>query len=171
MFAKLEEVERRYEELMAQLAKPEVLADPQQFGRLARTQADLEEIVAKYREYKRLHQEIEDARALLEDGSDPEIREMAEDELKRLQPLRERAENELRALLLPRDPMDSKDVIVEIRAGTGGEEAALFAGDLYRMYTRYAERNGWKTELMSSSPTGIGGFKEVIFSVQGKGAY
>lgn len=171
MFAKLEEVERRYEELMAQLAKPEVLADPQQFQRLARAQADLEEIVAKYRQYRSIEQEIKDVRALLEDGAEPEMREMAEEELRRLQPLREKVEEELRALLLPKDPMDSKDVIMEIRAGTGGEEAALFAGDLYRMYTRYAERNGWKTELMSSNPTGIGGFKEVIFAVQGRGAY
>jgi len=171
VFAKLEEVERRYEELMAQLAKPEVLADPQQFQRLARAQADLEDVVAKYREYRGIEREIQDVRALLEDGSDPEIREMAEEELRRLQPLRDKVEEELRALLLPKDPMDAKDVIVEIRAGTGGEEAALFAGDLYRMYTRYAERNGWKTELMSSNPTGIGGFKEVIFAVQGRGAY
>ncbi|MGC8833811.1 MAG: peptide chain release factor 1 [Armatimonadota bacterium] len=171
MFAKLEEVERRYEELTAQMADPAVLSDPQQYQKLARARADLEEIVAKYREYRSVEQEIEGVRELLEDGTDPEIKEMASDELRRLQNEKERVERELRTLLLPRDPMDSKDVIMEIRAGTGGEEAALFAGDLYRMYTRYAERNGWKTELLSSNPTGIGGFKEVIFSVQGRGAY
>lgn len=171
MFAKLEEVERRYEELTAQMADPAVLSDPQQYQKLARARADLEEIVAKYREYRSVEREIEGVRELLEDGTDPEIKEMASEELRRLQDEKERVERELRALLLPRDPMDSKDVIMEIRAGTGGEEAALFAGDLYRMYTRYAERNGWKTELLSSNPTGIGGFKEVIFSVQGRGAY
>ena len=171
MFAKLEEVERRYEELTAQMADPAVLSDPQQYQKLARARADLEEIVAKYREYRSVEREMEEVRELLEDGTDPEIKEMASDELRRLQDEKERVERELRALLLPRDPMDSKDVIMEIRAGTGGEEAALFAGDLYRMYTRYAERNGWKTELLSSNPTGIGGFKEVIFSVQGRGAY
>ena len=171
MFAKLEEVERRYEELTAQMADPAVLSDPQQYQKLARARADLEEIVAKYREYRSVEREMEEVRELLEDGTDPEIKEMASDELRRLQDEKERVEKELRALLLPRDPMDSKDVIMEIRAGTGGEEAALFAGDLYRMYTRYAERNGWKTELLSSNPTGIGGFKEVIFSVQGRGAY
>jgi len=171
VFAKLEEVERRYEELTAQMADPAVLSDPQQYQKLARARADLEEIVAKYREYRAVEREMEEVRELLEDGTDPEIKEMASDELRRLQDEKERVERELRALLLPRDPMDSKDVIMEIRAGTGGEEAALFAGDLYRMYTRYAERNGWKTELLSSNPTGIGGFKEVIFSVQGRGAY
>jgi peptide chain release factor 1 len=171
VFAKLEEVERRYEELTAQMADPAVLSDPQQYQKLARARADLEEIVAKYREYRSVEREMEEVRELLEDGTDPEIKEMASDELRRLQDEKERVEKELRALLLPRDPMDSKDVIMEIRAGTGGEEAALFAGDLYRMYTRYAERNGWKTELLSSNPTGIGGFKEVIFSVQGRGAY
>jgi peptide chain release factor 1 len=171
VFAKLEEVERRYEELTAQMADPAVLSDPQQYQKLARARADLEEIVAKYREYRSVEREMEEVRELLEDGTDPEIKEMASDELRRLQDEKERVERELRALLLPRDPMDSKDVIMEIRAGTGGEEAALFAGDLYRMYTRYAERNGWKTELLSSNPTGIGGFKEVIFSVQGRGAY
>lgn len=170
MFARLDEAERKYEELTAKLATPEVLADQQEFQRLAKAQAELAEIVSKYKEYKGIVSELESLRNLAQDN-DPDLRELAEQELHELLPRRDAVEQELRALLLPKDPMDAKNVIVEIRAGTGGDEAALFAGDLFRMYSRYAERNRWKTELLSSNPTGIGGFKEVIFSVQGRGAY
>jgi peptide chain release factor 1 len=170
VFARLDEAERKYEELTAKLATPEVLADQQEFQRLAKAQAELAEIVSKYKEYKGIVSELESLRNLAQDN-DPDLRELAEQELHELLPRRDAVEQELRALLLPKDPMDAKNVIVEIRAGTGGDEAALFAGDLFRMYSRYAERNRWKTELLSSNPTGIGGFKEVIFSVQGRGAY
>ena len=168
MWEKLERIENRYEELTQQMADPEVVSDPDRLAELAREHAELEEIVTLYRQYRQARTEWEQAESLLEDR-DPELRELAE--VARLRGHLDDLEAQLRRLLLPRDPRDQRDVIVEIRAGTGGEEAGLFAADLYRMYTRYAERRGWQTELLSAHPTDLGGFKEVIFEVRGRGAF
>lgn len=170
MWDKLDEVEARFERLGQELSDPKVVTDPQRFQQTAKQHADLTELVTTYREFKALRQQIEESRAMLRDA-DPELRELAEEELKELEPQVEPLEKRLKRLLLPKDPNDEKDVMVEIRAGTGGEEAALFAGELLRMYTRYAERMGWKAELMSATETGIGGFKEAILEIKGKGAY
>ncbi|MFN3762137.1 MAG: peptide chain release factor 1 [Anaerolineae bacterium] len=152
------------------MADPEVVSDPDRLAELAREHAELEELVTLYRQYRQARTELEQAESLLED-SDPELRELAAAEIARLREHLDDLEAQLRQLLLPRDPRDQRDVIVEIRAGAGGEEAGLFAADLYRMYTRYAERRGWQTELLSAHPTDLGGFKEVIFEVRGRGAF
>lgn len=170
MWEKLEGIENRYEEIAQRMADPEVVSDPERLAELAREHAELEELVTLYRQYRQARTELEQAKSLLDD-SDPELRELAEAEVARLREHLDDLEAQLRQLLLPRDPRDQRDVIVEIRAGTGGEEAGLFAGDLYRMYTRYAERRGWQTELLSAHPTDLGGFKEVIFEVRGRGAF
>jgi peptide chain release factor 1 len=170
MWEKLEGIENRYEEIAQRMANPEVVSDPDRLAELAREHAELEEIVTLYRQYRQAKTELEQAESLLDD-SDPELRELAEAEVARLREHLDDLEAQLRQLLLPRDPRDQRDVIVEIRAGTGGEEAGLFAADLYRMYTRYAERRGWQTELLSAHPTDLGGFKEVIFEVRGRGAF
>jgi len=171
MFERLQEVEDRYEELAERLADPNVWADPKEYQRLAKAHSDLTALVDKYREYKRVHQEKLDTETLLHDHLDEEMRELAQSELDRLRDRELELEQELRVMLLPKDPHDKKSVLIEIRAGTGGEEAALFAGDLFRMYSRYAERRNWKTELMSANETGIGGFKEAILAIDGRGAY
>jgi peptide chain release factor 1 len=170
MWEKLEGIENRYEEIAQRMADPEVVSDPDRLAELAREHAELEELVTLYRQYRQARTELEQAKSLLDD-SDPELRELAEAEVARLREHLDDLEAQLRQLLLPRDPRDQRDVIVEIRAGTGGEEAGLFAADLYRMYTRYAERRGWQTELLSAHPTDLGGFKEVIFEVRGRGAF
>jgi len=167
---KLAELEQRFDEVERQLADPDVATDPQRVAQLARERAELEEIVALYRQLKDIDRQVAQAEELLE-AEDPDLVELAAEEIDRLREYRETIYQELRRRLVPRDPNDEKDVIVEIRAGTGGEEAALFAADLFRMYTRYAERQGWKVEVLSSSPTELGGFKEIIFEVRGKGAY
>jgi len=168
---RLEELERAYEELTARLADPEVLRDQQRYREMARTHAEMEEIVGRFREYRRLERELAEARSLLAEEQDEDmliyLREEEEAAARRLREL----EEEMRSLLLPRDPRDRKNVIMEIRAGTGGEEAGLFAADLFRMYNRYAERQGWKVEVLSTSPSELGGFKEVIFAVKGEGAF
>lgn len=171
MLDKLAELEKRYEELTRRLSDPEVIGDPQELEKTARAHAELEPAVLAYRELRRVEEELEATGAMLEEQLEPELRELAKDEL---QSLKERAEElraQLRRLLLPKDPNDDKNIIVEIRAGTGGEEAALFAADLFRMYSRYAEERRWRVELLSSHPTELGGFKEVIFMIHGKGAY
>ncbi len=170
MWEKLEGIENRYEEITQRMADPEVVTDPARLAELAREHAELEEIVTVYRQYRQARTELAEADSLLEDG-DPEMRELAEAEIARLREYMANLEEQLRYLLLPRDPRDQRDVIMEIRAGTGGEEAGLFAADLYRMYTRYAERQGWQTELLSAHPTDLGGFKEVIFEIRGRGAF
>lgn len=170
MWEKLEGIENRYEEIAQRMADPEIVSDPDRLAELAREHAELEEIVTLYRRYRQARAELDQAESLLED-SDPELRELAEAEVVRLREHLDDLEVQLRQLLLPRDPRDQRDVIVEIRAGTGGEEAGLFAADLYRMYTRYAERRNWQTELLSAHPTDLGGFKEVIFEVRGRGAF
>ena len=168
---RLDALEQRYEDLEATLADPAVVADQERYQKSAKAHASLEEIVTKYREYKKTCAEINDAREMLKSGADPELEQFLRSALDRLKAEESRLERELKSLLLPKDPNDEKDVIMEIRAGTGGEEAALFAADLYRMYARYAEQQGWQIEIMSSNPTDLGGFKEIIFAVQGRGAY
>jgi peptide chain release factor 1 len=171
MQSRLDEIEKRYVDLEAELSNPEVLTDQEKLKNVAKAHANLEEIVTKYRQYKGIESDIEEAEEMQKAGPDEELAEFLDSELERLRADEARLEDELKILLLPKDPNDDKDVIVEIRGGTGGDEAALFAADLMRMYMRYAEQNGWQTEIMSSSPTDLGGFKEVIFSVQGRGAY
>jgi peptide chain release factor 1 len=171
MFDKLSTVESQYEDLMARLGTAEVQSDPAEYRKSAKTLSDIEPLVQKFREYKQVDRDIAGARELI-NGSDAEMRDLAQEELKELEERRERLLGELRILLIPKDPNDERNVILEIRAGTGGDEAALFAADLFRMYSRYAERQGWKIEMMSSSESGGGGgLKEVIVSIQGRGAY
>jgi len=168
---KIAALDRRYEELNRLMADPAVATDPARLGELAREQAEIQEIVSVYRAYQAAEAELADARLLAEDGSDPALADLARAEVERLEEEQARRLEQLKLLLLPKDPRDDKNVIVEIRAGTGGEEAALFAADLFRMYTRWAEAQGFKVEMLSHHETGIGGFKEVIFQVRGKGAY
>ncbi|HHV74798.1 MULTISPECIES: peptide chain release factor 1 [unclassified Thermoanaerobacterium] len=169
MIDKLKAIEDRYVELSQKLSDPEAMKDMDEWKKMAKEQAGLEEIVQKYREYKKVKDDIESTKELIE--VDDELKDMAEEELKSLEEKEESLLNEIKLLLLPKDPNDEKDVIMEIRAGAGGEEAALFAYDLFRMYTMYAEKKRWKYEIMSSNATELGGFKEVIFSIAGKGAY
>ncbi|HID87488.1 MAG TPA: peptide chain release factor 1 [Anaerolineae bacterium] len=171
MLEKLEAAEKRYEELNRLMANPEVATDPARLRKYAQERADLEDLVGKYREYKATTEELEATRAMLDEGHDEEMAELIREEIEALQERRDGLLEEIKLLLLPQDPRDRKDVIVEIRAGTGGEEAALFAADLYRMYAKYAEKHGWRTEVLSAHPTGIGGFKEIVFEVKGPGAY
>jgi len=170
MLDKLAEVEKRYEELERLMSDPQLLNQQREYSKLAKERAELEEIVARFRDWRKVEQEIQDNRELLEEN-DEAIRELAKEELILLRQRKEELENHLKFLILPKDPNDSKNVIVEIRAGAGGEEAALFAGELFRMYSRYAESRGWRVEMMSSNPTGLGGFKEIIVSIEGQGAY
>ena len=171
MIDKLTEIERRYDELTQLLSDPDVIANQDNWQKYAKAQAGMTEIVEAFREYKSVLKGLEDTESLLSEKLDPELKEMAELEREELIPKREELEARMKVLLLPKDPNDEKNVIMEIRAGAGGEEAALFAGDLYKMYTKYAERQGWRTELMSASYTDIGGFKEIVFLVEGQGAY
>jgi peptide chain release factor 1 len=171
MMQKLADVERHYEELSEFMTRPEVIADLALLQKYAREQAGLEELVGKYRDYRKTAQQLEETLSLLNDGLEDEMLDLAKEEVETLRVRRERLLEEIRICLLPKDPNDEKDVIVEIRAGTGGEEAALFAADLYRMYMRYGERQGWTTELIDVNETGIGGLKEVIFEIHGRGAY
>ncbi|MBM2826823.1 MAG: peptide chain release factor 1 [Dehalococcoidia bacterium] len=168
---RLEALETRYEELNSLMVDPEVLADMSRLQNLAREQSEISELVVKYREYKKTLKDLEYARALFEESADKELQALAKEELESLQEMSEGKALELKGILQPADPKDNKDVIVEIRAGTGGEEAALFAADLFRMYTRYAESKRWHVEVLSSSLSGVGGFKEIIMEVRGKGAY
>ncbi|MBX5476872.1 MAG: peptide chain release factor 1 [Clostridia bacterium] len=169
--SKLAQIERRYEEIAAQMADPDVVSDAERLRELAKEHARLEEIVLPYRRYVTLGQDIEAAQALAAESSDPDTREWVRREVAELEAQREALEREILQLLLPRDERDEKNVILEIRAGAGGDEAALFAGDLLRMYTRYAERRGWKAEILSANETGIGGFKEVIVNLSGRQVY
>jgi peptide chain release factor 1 len=169
MLDKLAGIEKRYEELHRLLL--EVGDDYQRAAELNKERIDLEPMVEKSRQYRRDVARLEEARAIVASELDPEMRLLAESEITDLEPLAAVLEKELKLMLVPKDPRDDKNVFVEIRAGTGGEEAAIFAADLYRMYNRYAERQGWKVELMDSNAIGIGGFKEVVFQVKGKGAY
>ena len=165
---KLQGIEERYKEVNAELTR--VGEDYQRAAELGRERAELEPIVETWRAYRSMQEELEQARLLL-DADEPELQEMAHDEVARLESSLEEHEAELKRMLLPSDPRDRRNVIFEIRAGTGGDEATIFAADLYRMYTRYAEQQGWKTEVLSQNDTGVGGFKEITFRVEGRGAY
>jgi peptide chain release factor 1 len=170
MLHKIEELERRYQELEALLSDPSVLGNQTEFRRMSKEHFDLSALVAAYREYKRIVVEMDDNRELLNEA-DPEIREMAEVELKELEEKRDKLEDEIKFLLLPKDPNDDRSVVLEIRAGTGGDEAALFAGDLFRMYSRFAEANRWKVDVISASESDMGGFKEIVALVEGQGVF
>ena len=171
MFDKLDDMLIHYEELMLMLGDPAVTQDTKRFTRLMKEQADLAPIVDAYKQYKQAKQDVEDSLALLEEESDDEMREMAKEELSDAKKRIEDLEHELKILLLPKDPNDDKNIILEIRAGAGGDEAALFASELYRMYSGYADSQRWKVEIVSLNENGIGGFKEVVAMVTGKGAY
>lgn len=168
---KLESLEQTYDRLSESMADPAVFSVPQEYQRVAKEHKRLAPIIEKYREYRSVMKQLADARDLADGDGDPEFASMVASEIDRLEAERREIEESLRVLMLPRDPNDDKNVIVEIRAGAGGEEAALFAASLFRMYSRYAERQDWKTEIVSSNPTDIGGFKEIIFAVEGEGAY
>jgi peptide chain release factor 1 len=171
MFEKLNALEEKYENLTQKLSDPKVITNQEQFRKCAKAHAELEEIVVKYREYKKVSQELTDTRELLRTETEDEMRELAEGELETLDSRVEDIEEDLRMLLIPQDPNDEKNIVLEIRAGTGGEEAALFVADLFRMYSKYAENQRWKVDIMSSNPSGIGGFKEIIAMIEGKGVY
>ncbi|MCI8731137.1 MAG: peptide chain release factor 1 [Lachnospiraceae bacterium] len=171
MFDKLENLLIRFEELLGELGQPDVAGNPEHFQKLMKEQSDLQPVVDTYQEYKKCRQTEEDSLSMLEEESDEEMREMLKEELAESKKRMAELEKELKILLLPKDPNDNKNVIVEIRAGAGGDEAALFAADIYRMYVKYAESRRWKTEMLSLNENGIGGFKEVVFMLNGQGAY
>ena len=171
MFDKLEDLLIRFEELMSELSEPGVANDPARFSKLMKEQSDLTPIVEAYKEYKQCKQNIEDSLAMLEEESDEEMKELAKEELNASKARVEELEKQLKILLLPKDPNDDKNVIVEIRAGAGGDEAALFAAEIYRMYVHYADSRRWKVELMECEEIGIGGMKSVTFMINGQGAY
>ena len=171
MWEKLEAIERRYLELEAEMARPEVAADYDRLQSLAREHASLHDIVGILHEYRRLQDSLSQARGIVEEGADAELVELAREEVEREEAEMELLEEKLRRALVPKDPYDEKDVIVEIRAAAGGDEASLFAGDLFRMYSRYAERRRWAVEVLVSNQSDLGGFKEIVFEVTGRGAY
>jgi peptide chain release factor 1 len=168
---KLDQLDARYEEMTRQLSAPEVIGDSARFQKLAKQHAELEEIVAKHREYKQIERDLAGARQMVLEAEDAEMKQLAHEEEKHLVERKEVVERELKLLLLPKDPNDEKSVILEIRAGTGGDEAALFAGELFRMYSRYAESQGWKVEVLESSPSSLGGLKEIVAAIQGNKVY
>jgi len=171
MWDKLEWMDRRYQELEERIASPEVVADPKQLHKLAQERANLEGVVTKYREYRATARALEETRAMLNDGLDEEMTALVRQEIESLEAQLGRHLEELKLALLPRDANDEKDIIMEIRAGAGGDEAGLFAADLFRMYSRYAQSRGWPVDIISANESGIGGFKEIIFEIRGKGAF
>lgn len=171
MFDKLEDLVLHYEELMNMLSEPDVANDSKRFQKLMKEQSDILPIVEAYKEYKKCHEDIDDSLAILDEESDDEMRELAKEELSEARNRAEELEQKLKVLLLPKDPNDDKNVVVEIRGGAGGDEAALFAAEIYRMYVHYAESCGWRVELLEAEETGIGGMKQVSFTVSGNGAY
>ena len=171
MFERLRQLEERYHELGRLLADPQVIAQQAEYARYAKARSEIEDVVAGFERYKRILAQMGEAKHILAEESDRDLRELAEMELRELTAKEALLQEELRRFLLPRDPNDTKNVFVEIRAGAGGDEAGLFAADLARMYTKYAERQGWRVEVISSHPTGVGGFKEIILFLQGKGAW
>src|SRR5579872_3866913 len=168
---KLDQLGARYDELTQQLSTAELVSDSTKFQKVAKQHAELEQIVEKHREYKQIEKDLAGAHEMTLDAGDAEMKQMAEDEAKQLTERRDAVERDLKFLLLPKDPNDDKSVIVEIRAGTGGDEAALFAAELFRMYSRYAETQGWKVEILESSPSSIGGMKEIVAAIQGDKVY
>jgi peptide chain release factor 1 len=171
MLERLDQIEAKYEELQARLSDPQVTSSPDALRELGKANAEIEDIVLKYRRYRQALAEAASARQMAQEETDKDMKTLAESEHDLQLATAARLESELRVMLLPKDPNDDKSVIVEVKAGEGGEESALFAGDLFRMYQRYAERRGWKTEVLSSEPSDMGGFKDVTFEVKGKGAY
>lgn len=172
MFSKLDTLEQKFEELTTALTQPEILSDTAKYQKTAKAHSDLSEIVERYREYKELQKRLRETKQLLIDSSgDPEMKSMAQEELQAIEPQLEKCIETLKWLLLPRDPNDEKNVILEIRAGTGGDEASLFAAEVFRMYARYAESQGWRVDIMSASESGIGGYKEVIAVIEGNKVY
>ena len=171
MFDQLKEIEKKYDQLNEKLSDPQVIARQSEFQQLAREQSGLSPIVNEYRQWKKADRELEFSEKILKEESDTELLGLAREEIAELQQQKNDSEGRLKVLLLPGDPRDGKSVIMEIRAGTGGEEAGLFCADLFRMYTRYAEQRKWKIEILNSHPTGVGGFKEVVFNIQGKDVY
>jgi peptide chain release factor 1 len=171
LFEKLENIETKYDELTQQLSSPEVHNDSSRFQKLAKTHADMAQMVAKYREWKEIEKGLLGTQQLLVEAEDAEMKQMAHDEARELEARRVNVERDLKFLMLPKDPNDDKNVIVEIRAGTGGDEASLFAGELFRMYSRYAESQAWKVEVLESSPSSIGGMKDVTVAIQGNKVY
>jgi len=168
---KLEQLDTRYQEMTQQLSTAEVVSDSARFQKLAKQHSELEEIVSKHREYKQIEKDLAGAHQMVVESEDAEMRHMAQEEEKQLTTRKEQVERELKLLLLPKDPNDDKNILLEIRAGTGGDEAALFAGDLFRMYSRYAESQGWKIEVLESSPSSMGGMKEIVAAIQGNKVY
>ena len=168
---RLNQIEEKYRHIEQEMSDPAVISDQQKFKQLSREHSQLAPVVKRYNEYRKTKKELEESRQLLEEEADPEMKEMMTDEIQQLEKNLEEQEDDLMVMLLPKDPNSGKDVIIEVRAGTGGDEAALFAADLYRMYTRYADVMGWKHEFLEGNVTEIGGFKEVIFSVRGEDAY
>lgn len=171
MLQRLDFLEQKYEELSIKISDPEVMSNQKEWQKLCKDHSELEVITLKYREYKKVLDDIEYSKEMLDDEEDKEFRELAQEEIKELQNNKITIENELKILLLPKDPNDEKNVFVEIRAGTGGDEAALFAANLFRMYSKYVENKRWKIEMISVNDTDIGGFKEVVFMIKGSGAY
>ncbi|AZQ49376.1 peptide chain release factor 1 [Bacillus sp. GX] len=171
MLDRLQAVENRYEKLNELLSDPEVISDTNKLREYSKEQSDIQETVEVYREYKDVREQLKDAKAMLEDKLDAEMREMVKEEVSELESQDKELSERLKILLVPKDPNDDKNVIVEVRGAAGGDEAALFAGDLYRMYSRYAEVQGWKTEIIEASYTELGGYKEIIFMINGKGAF
>ncbi len=171
MFERLDQTELKYEELNKALSSPDIVSDSARFQKTAKAHSDLQPIVEKYREYKDLTRGIRESKAMLAEESDPEMRAYAQDELTQLEERLVQVEADLKVLLLPKDPNDEKNVVLEIRAGTGGDEATLFAAEIFRMYTRYAESQRWKVEVLSTSESGVGGLKEVIAIIEGQGVY
>jgi peptide chain release factor 1 len=171
MFDKLESVVQKFQKLEEDLGSPDLLSNQKEYQQVAKERAELAPIAEKYAHYKKLKERLQENQALFEREEEPEMRELIREETASLKDQVEASENELKLMLAPKDPKDDRNVILEIRAGTGGEEAALFVADLFRMYSRYAEMRRWKVEILGSNPTGIGGFKEIIVSINGKGAY
>src|SRR5262245_60540028 len=170
MFDKLTAAERRYDELLRLIGTAEVQSDPSEYRKLAKSASELEPLVERFREYQTVTRSVAQTEELAA-SADPDMRELAQEELKSLIAKRDALVADLKILLVPKDPNDEKNVVLEIRAGTGGDEAALFAAELFRMYSKYTERQGWRLELMSTSDTGVGGLKEVIATIEGRGAY
>jgi len=171
MLDKLQALEDRYEMLSHQAGDPAIIADQPEWQKIVKSIAELEDVVHNFREFKQVTAQLDEAKTMLQEKLDDDFRQMVESEVDELKERLEQLDKELKVLLLPRDPNDEKNVIVEIRAGTGGDEAGLFAADLFKMYSRFAEKKGWRLEVIESSPTDVGGFKEVIFLIEGKGAY
>ena len=171
MFERLDQIEAKYEELTRALSSPEIVTDSGKYQKTAKAHSEIAGVVEKYREYKSLKQGIAESQTMIAEETDPEMRAYAETELRSLQSRVDQIEQEIKVLLIPKDPHDEKNVILEIRAGTGGDEASLFAAEIFRMYSRYAENMRWKVEVLSSSESGVGGFKEVVASIQGQRVY